>query len=102
MKNVDTFMYYLAIWNILRPSDAYILRPFGNLVYFPHFGLFYKEKSGNPGLEYRLLNPNQTNHLESVKQWRLDILSSYYLDKEVNFLTRVLTNTKKFDQHQKV
>jgi hypothetical protein len=49
MKKVGIFYghlkYITAIW--------YILWPFGNfvvsLVYFPHFGILNKEKSGNPG-----------------------------------------------------
>jgi hypothetical protein len=49
-------VYYMAIWNILWPFGIY----YGhseywnsnlcsvNLVYFPHFGTLYQEKSGNP------------------------------------------------------
>jgi hypothetical protein len=42
-------------WNILRPVDAYINGRLGkfccHLVYFSRFGMFYKEKSVNPGGE---------------------------------------------------
>jgi hypothetical protein len=42
----------MAIWNILRPFDVYILWQFGTfcfrLVYLTHFGMLYHEKSGNP------------------------------------------------------
>jgi hypothetical protein len=44
MEKVRTYVYYLAIWNILRP--------FGNLAamsfIFPRFGIVCQEKSGNP------------------------------------------------------
>jgi hypothetical protein len=43
---------FLDIWSILRPFDIF----YGHLVcflviwyIFPHFGILYQEKSGNPG-----------------------------------------------------
>jgi hypothetical protein len=44
--------YFIAVWNILRPFDTYILRPVGivcgYLVYFPPFWYVVPKKSGNP------------------------------------------------------
>jgi hypothetical protein len=39
-------VYFMAIWNMLRPSGIF----YGIFIWFifPHFGLFYQEKSGNP------------------------------------------------------
>jgi hypothetical protein len=38
---------FSVIWSILKPSGI-----FCHLVYFPRFGMLYKEESGNPILEY--------------------------------------------------
>jgi hypothetical protein len=44
-------VYFMDTWSILR-SFCYILCTFGtvrgNLVYFPRFGILYREKSGSP------------------------------------------------------
>jgi hypothetical protein len=44
-------VYFMTIWSILRPLEIC----YGHLVYFvviwyifPHFGILYQEKSGNP------------------------------------------------------
>jgi hypothetical protein len=49
MENIGNFK---TIWSILWPLEIF----FGHLVYFvviwyifPHFGILYQEKSGNPG-----------------------------------------------------
>jgi hypothetical protein len=41
----------MDVWSILEPLDIFYghLEYFsGYLVYFPHFGILYREKSGNP------------------------------------------------------
>jgi hypothetical protein len=41
----DNVVYFTAIGNILWPFGIFC----GHLEYFPHFGILYQEKSGNPG-----------------------------------------------------
>jgi hypothetical protein len=47
----DHLVYFMIIWSILRPLEIFQ----GHLVYFvvnwyifPHFGILYQGKSGNP------------------------------------------------------
>jgi hypothetical protein len=47
-------VYFMDIWSILQPIDIF----YGHLVYFvvicyifPHVGILYEEKSGNPNVE---------------------------------------------------
>jgi hypothetical protein len=51
MKKVGIFYchleYITAIWYILWPLGKLV----GDLVYFPHFGIFKKDKSVNPDLK---------------------------------------------------
>jgi hypothetical protein len=58
-------VYFMAIWNILRPSGIFyghlvMLWSFG--IYFPRFGISGLEKSGNPAPTYissaRIYNTN--------------------------------------------
>jgi hypothetical protein len=44
----------MAIWNILRTLGTFC----GNVVYFPHFGIFSQGKSGNPELDSLASSPN--------------------------------------------
>jgi hypothetical protein len=57
----NMLVYFITIWNILRPSGIHILWPYGKLpvlwFIFPHFGILYQEKSGNPAPEPFLLRP---------------------------------------------
>jgi hypothetical protein len=43
----DHFVYFTVKWYILWPFGTLC----GHLVYFSHFGMLYREKSGNPGLK---------------------------------------------------
>jgi hypothetical protein len=46
-------VYFLDIWAILQLFGTF----YGQVVYFPHFGMFYYETSGNPAyLSKRLKN----------------------------------------------
>jgi hypothetical protein len=51
MENVgvlcDHLVYFTATGNNLWPFGIFC----GHLVFFTRFGMFYQEKSGNPGLE---------------------------------------------------
>jgi hypothetical protein len=47
----EHFVYFTAIWSILLLFGVFC----GHLVYFPHFGMLHKGKSGNPGLHGLLL-----------------------------------------------
>jgi hypothetical protein len=51
MEDVSIFyghlVRFMAIWYILRTFVIF----YGNLVYFPRYGMLYKEKSGNPVLK---------------------------------------------------
>jgi hypothetical protein len=51
-------VYFVAIWYTYVVVILHILLPFGvfygYLVYFPRFGMFYQEKSGNPAREWFL------------------------------------------------
>jgi hypothetical protein len=40
-------VYFTAIWYSLLPLGIFN----GNLVYFPHFGMLHKVKSGNPSID---------------------------------------------------
>jgi hypothetical protein len=46
-------IYFRDILSSLHTANWYIFCPFGifcgNSVHFPHFNMFYQEKSGNPG-----------------------------------------------------
>jgi hypothetical protein len=55
----------MAIWSIVRLQIWYTLWPFdihGYLVYFPHFGMFYHEKSGNPDPKTITLGKRSPRH----------------------------------------
>jgi hypothetical protein len=41
-------VHFMSSWNILRLFGIF----YDHLVYFPRFDLFYKEKSGNPGIKF--------------------------------------------------
>jgi hypothetical protein len=46
-------VYSMAIWSISLPFGIFysqLVYFVAVLVYFPHFGMLYKEKSGNPAL----------------------------------------------------
>jgi hypothetical protein len=45
---------FTAIWSILRLFGIF----YGYQVYFPLFGLFYQEKSGNPGPDKKYVKKN--------------------------------------------
>jgi hypothetical protein len=38
-------VYFTTIWYSFRPFGAFCV----HMLYFPRFGMFYQEKSGNPG-----------------------------------------------------
>jgi hypothetical protein len=46
-------VYFMVNWNILR-SFGTSHRYCGHLIYFPHFGILYQEKPGNPALNTAL------------------------------------------------
>jgi hypothetical protein len=52
MENISIFYvnleFYAVIWYILWPFGKCC----GHLVYFSRFGMFYLQKSGNPGRYY--------------------------------------------------
>jgi hypothetical protein len=74
-------LYYIPIWNILQPRDIsyglwYNLWAFG--IFFPRFGKFYKEKSGNPAASAFQTQPQPTLHEKgtSIKIKLIGIIDS--------------------------
>jgi hypothetical protein len=45
MEDVGIFVLFYSIWNILWPFGIF----YGYMAYFPRYGMFCPEKSGNPG-----------------------------------------------------
>jgi hypothetical protein len=53
-------VFFMYIWSILQPFGNFCGHFglfHGHLVYFPRFGMLYKEKSGNPaaGVDFPML-----------------------------------------------
>jgi hypothetical protein len=80
-------VYFIAIWSIQWPSGN-ILRFcgifYGNLVYFAHFGKFWQEKSGNPGMY--MLSCMQTNRQAASYAGPCTLMGFVYIYHNHRFL----------------